>query len=134
MGQGPLFGVQEELYHSKVEIPSSNSKGSNSTSNISGAQQSAQAAPIPTTIKSQKRGQSQESQVPPVDQRWEDLVEFAEKPHVIIEVRVGQGSNKVGRIALYSDDDPSDVLEEFCKHYPLAGGRKKKLLETLKQE
>ena len=52
---------------------------------------------------------------------WEELVEFSEKPDIIVEVKMAPG--RMGRIALYKDDDPLQVVEEFCKHYDLDGTR-----------
>eukprot|EP00392_Amoebophrya_sp_AT5.2_P010711 g10778.t1 len=64
--------------------------------------------------------------------RWEELVEFSEKPDIIVEVKLAPG--KLGRIALYQDDDPLQVVEEFCKHYDLDGTRRGKLENTLRLE
>ncbi|CAD7950213.1 unnamed protein product [Amoebophrya sp. A120] len=63
---------------------------------------------------------------------WEEHVEFSEKPDIIVEVKLGVG--KMGRIALYQDDDPLEVVEEFCKHYELDGARRGRLENTLRLE
>ncbi|CAD7969776.1 unnamed protein product [Amoebophrya sp. A25] len=63
---------------------------------------------------------------------WQELVEFSEKPDIIVEVKMAPG--KLGRIALYCDDDPLQVVTEFCKHYALDDSRRARLEKTLRSE